>query len=338
MNESGQWRVVGQSVRGASHERGNLPNQDAILWSPAGGRGLPLILSVADGHGGAKYFRSDVGARLAVETAIEVLRAFVDGHRDVENLSLLKRTAEEWLPKMLVRGWRESVEAHIGLNPLAAHESDSFENNFGASSSSRRKAQVDLPRAYGATLLAAAVTDAFILYVQLGDGDILCVADSGEVSAPLPTDERLFANETTSLCAEDAWRDFRVGFRPISNTPPALILLSTDGYPNSFRDETAFYKVGSDLLEIIRAQGIARVESELESWLSESTHAGSGDDVTLGVVCRMSADGETLAREVFEADESVEESVERASTPQREPVSARVKVEVGEGALYEPDA
>lgn len=341
MNDSGDWRVVGRSVRGAAHERGGLPNQDAILWSPIEGRGLPLILAVADGHGGAKYFRSDVGARLAVETAVEVLRAFVSGHGDeVENLSLLKRTAEEWLPKTLVRGWREAVEAHIGLNPLDAKESDSFESNYGAAA--RRRAQTDLTRSYGATLIAAAVTDAFILYVQLGDGNILAVADTGEVSAPLPPDERLFANETTSLCAEDAWRDFRIGFRPISHPPPALVLLSTDGYPNSFRDETAFYKVGSDLLEIIRASGISKVESQLESWLTESTYVGSGDDVTLGVMCRTGACVETPAQALGE-DAATEKSGRDAPEDapeegQAERWGARVNVEAGEGVLCEPDA
>lgn len=279
------WRAVGLSVRGAAHVRSGLPNQDAINWSPAAGMGLPLILSVADGHGSTRYFRSDVGARLAVETAVAVVQAFVDGHRHVNNPSLLKHTAEEWLPKMLVRGWREAVAAHISEHPLAPHELDSFANNYGAAA--RQTAATDLLRAYGATLLAAAITATFVLYLQLGDGHILTVSDAGEVAMPLPPDERLFANETTSLCTEDAWRDFRVGFYPISNTPPALILLSTDGYPNSFRDEAAFFQVGSDLLEIIRANGLDKVEAELESWLTESTYAGSGDDVTLGVMSRV---------------------------------------------------
>jgi hypothetical protein len=281
------WRAAGLSVRGATHARRGLPNQDAIHWSPAAGIGLPLILSVADGHGSTRYFRSGVGARLAVETTVAVVRAFIDGHRHVNNPSMLKHTAEEWLPKRLVRGWREAVAAHICEHPLAAHELDSFENYYGASA--RQLTDTDLLRAYGATLLAAAVTPTFVLYLQLGDGNILAVSDAGEVTTPLPPDERLFANETTSLCTEEAWRDFRVGFRPISNTPPALILISTDGYPNSFRDEAAFYKVGSDLLDIIRANGFDRVEEELESWLTESTYAGSGDDVTLGVMCRAGA-------------------------------------------------
>ncbi|MDQ3699739.1 MAG: protein phosphatase 2C domain-containing protein, partial [Chloroflexota bacterium] len=67
-----RWRVVGTSVRGASHRRHGLPNQDALRWWPESGLGPPLVLAVADGHGSAKCFRSDVGSRLAVAAAVEV--------------------------------------------------------------------------------------------------------------------------------------------------------------------------------------------------------------------------------------------------------------------------
>ena len=142
--------------------------------------------------------------------------------------------------------------------------------------------------AYGATLLAVVVAESFILYLQLGDGDILVVSEAGEVSrAPLPTDERLFANETTSLCLRDAWREFRSHFQVISASSPALILVSTDGYGNSFRDEAGFLQVGADVLAMIRADGLDAVSASLETWLTEASQEGSGDDVTLGILCRM---------------------------------------------------
>src|SRR5262249_50369285 len=110
------------------------------------------------------------------------------------------------------------------------------------------------------------------------------------VTKPLVKDDRLFANETTSLCTPDAWSDFRVNFQPITNEQPALILLATDGYPNSFRDEAGFLKVGTDILKTIHAEGLGRVKDSLEGWLSDSTRAGSGDDVTLGILCSLSTD------------------------------------------------
>ena len=69
----------------------------------------------------------------------------------------------------------------------------------------------------------------------------------------------------------------------MSHAPPALILLSTDGYSNSFQDEAGFLKVGSDLLHMIRttAGGLDMVKEHLVAWLTESTYAGSGDDITV---------------------------------------------------------
>lgn len=282
-NQTVHWRVIGHSVRGATHERVGLPNQDAINWLPKSGAGVPLILAVADGHGSERSFRSEIGARLAVETATQVISDFLLGQTQAENLSAAKRAAEEWLPVAIVRRWLEAVENHLASQPLSTDELALPGAKHIATSEHGH--HQNSPLAYGTTILAAAVAADFILFLQLGDGEILTVSDDGKVTSPLPKDKRLFANETTSLCSQEAWRDFRVSFQVLSNSPPALILLSTDGYPNSFRDESGFHKVGSDILELIRTGGLDMVNNQLESWLTESTYAGSGDDVTLGLIC-----------------------------------------------------
>ena len=257
------WQVAGQSVRGAVHERNGLPNQDAIYWLPASGEGSYIVLAVADGHGSARYSRSHIGAALAVESATHLVHEFINSQAD--SLSLIKDATEDWLPRALVRKWVEVVTEHFNADPL----------------------DEESVVAYGATLLVAAVTERFALYLQLGDGEILTVSESGEVTRPLTKDDRLFGNETTSLCAPDAWRDFRVSFQPFVHSSPALILLSTDGYPNSFRHESGFFKVGSDILNMIRENDLSFIKVNLAGWLSDSTRAGSGDDVTLGILCNV---------------------------------------------------
>jgi hypothetical protein len=281
------WRVTGASVRGAGHVRAGLPNQDAIGWLPEVGEGVPLVVAASDGHGSAKCFRSDRGALLAVHTATQVMQDFLSGQPEAVTLSAVKRTAEERLPQELVRRWKAAVEDALRTTPFAAEELDTLAQKDGPAAPQAVEANPLL--AYGATLLTVVVTEAFILYVQLGDGDILAVAEAGEVSRPVPPDERLFANETTSLCAPNAWRDIRVGFQALAGLPPALILLATDGYANSFRDDAGFLKVGSDLLEMIRAGGLDKVRDNLEGWLTEASQAGSGDDITLGILCRLDA-------------------------------------------------
>jgi hypothetical protein len=65
---------------------------------------------------------------------------------------------------------------------------------------------------------------------------------------------------------------------------PALVLLTTDGYSNSFRSDVDFLKIGSDYLQIIREQGIATLAEELPEILTEASQQGSGDDITLAIV------------------------------------------------------
>jgi len=68
-----QWRVMGETVPGASHLRAGVPNQDAILQVRESGWGPPLVVSVSDGHGSDKCFRSDRGSRFAVKVAARLV-------------------------------------------------------------------------------------------------------------------------------------------------------------------------------------------------------------------------------------------------------------------------
>ena len=282
--QSLEWRVVGASVRGASHERSGLPNQDAIKWVPPSGLGVSVAVAISDGHGSAKSFRSARGSQIAVATATGEVQDVLDAHSAL-GLSAIKREVEERLPQRLVRNWATAVNAELEQEPLSEPELGRLEEKEGASA--RRSVEKNPLLAYGATVVTVVVAPPFIVFAQLGDGDILAVSDGGQVSRPLASDDRLFANETTSLCMVDAWRDFRIVFHVLDErTAPALLLLSTDGYANSFRDDGSFLKVGSDILEMIRSDGLDKVEQNLTNWLTEASRVGSGDDITLGIVCR----------------------------------------------------
>jgi serine/threonine protein phosphatase PrpC len=270
------WRAVGRSVRGASHRRGNIPNQDAIAWAPETASGSPLILSVADGHGAQASFRSATGSALAVDVAIGLLTELIGGHAGAE-LDELRQAALRTLPRELPARWRRAVGEHAVANPLPA--------------SAGNPAKGDAAIAYGSTLLAAAVTEEFVVLLQLGDGDILLVAESGEVRRPWLADRRFLGGETASLCTPDAWTHVRIDVQPLHPETHQLILLCTDGYANSFREDDGFLRTGRDILEIIQHDGIGRVEEELEQWLWEASEYGSGDDVTSGILWRAAAAG-----------------------------------------------
>jgi serine/threonine protein phosphatase PrpC len=270
--EAMPWIALGRSVQGAAHRRASLPNQDALAMG-----GAPLWrLALADGHGSARCFRSGLGAECAVQAALEASALLPPGapHAEIKDWLACR------LPREIVRRWRERVDQHLASHPFSPEELGRLPWPQPSLGQSRL--------AYGATLLLAAATAEYAYYLQLGDGDILAVSDDHSVHRPLAQDQRLFANETTSLCMENACGEMRTAFQARDGLP-ALILASTDGYANSFRDEAGFLQVGADLLALLREEGEGFVEQHLESWLRESSEIGSGDDITLGLLYRNAA-------------------------------------------------
>lgn len=276
------WDVVAASVRGATHVRRETPNQDAVLWRRQEGEEAFTVLAVSDGHGSAKCFRSDRGAELAVEIGVEETLKMLSQEMSGVDLSSMKRMVVEQLPRKLSHAWKEAVEQELEDRPLLARETAQVA--IAQDPATRDSVERSPIVAYGATLLVVAIHPEFIAALQLGDGDILQVDAAGKVERLMDEDSRLLANETTSLSAEHAWRDFRCSFSPLVDRPPALLLAATDGYSNSFNTDADFLRVGTDLLELLRDEGVDYVQENLAAWLEIASTQGSGDDVTAGLL------------------------------------------------------
>jgi hypothetical protein len=277
------WHIFGCSIQGATHRRTGAPNQDAVDWLATYGGQQPVIaLAVADGHGGARYVRSDVGAQLAVRVCRAVLRDLAAEAYGRADLAVVKDLAEHHLPALLVRAWRQLAEAHLAGLPLTEEELAPLTPDARAS------LQQNPLFAYGSTVVAALLTADFLLYLQLGDGDIVVVdADGAPTRPPLPADPHLFADATSSLCMADAGRAVRTYFQPLADRPPRLILLATDGYANSFVAEPDCLQAAYDIDQFVRMEphgGIERLRKELPQWLRMTSDQGSGDDITVGIL------------------------------------------------------
>ena len=218
------------------------------------------VVAVSDGHGSCR--RSDVGARIAVEVATECLSAFYEAlSRDErENLSTALALARAPTRRQIVQAWTERVSAHELAEPAP-----------------------DGLRDYGATLLFALATPEMLLLGQLGDGDVLIVDASGDVVRPMETDSLIFGNETPSLCDDEAWNRVRLAIRPVP-AGECLVLLSTDGYANSYPTDTGFDAVATDYLKMVAAHGMAAVAENLPRILDHVSTVGSGDDVSLALM------------------------------------------------------
>jgi hypothetical protein len=258
------------------HVRHGVPNQDAINWSPREGSAPAAVMAVADGHGSNRCFRSKTGAAIAVSVGFDLLTGVItDGGGEEQ--------APAWLPRRLADGWSEAVAADLARTPFTPAELGHLEDKEGPAA--RRELLAGPALAYGTTLMLAGANERGVLVLQVGDGDILTVSDAGVVARPLPPDPHSVGNATASLARASAGQDARVGWLPATTGElPALVLASTDGYANSFEDDAGFLQVGSDLLGIVRAEGLGLVAGELAGWLGEASELGSGDDISVGLL------------------------------------------------------
>ena len=271
-------RAIGHSVRGAGHVRHGQPNQDAWIVSERLGA---AVAAVSDGHGGARHWRSARGAELAVEVAAQVL------HEAAPSLARgsAKDCAEQaarWVPARLVAAWRARVGAELSQDPVRIDELDLVVEAEGEDA--RATVSADPVLAYGATLLVALRLPQRLVLFQLGDGDIVMVDPQGQASRPVADDQRLAGNLTTSLCRAGAADDFRCKVIDQSAADCPLLMLSTDGYANSFADDAGFLQVGTDFRRLIDEHGIEAVAQQLPAILAHVSENGSGDDVTLAMM------------------------------------------------------
>ncbi len=263
-----EWCWAAASARGSQHDRRGLPNQDAVAVSAVDGVPGALVAAVADGHGGDRYVRSDVGAHYAVEVASDAATALLSVG------ATLQDATGGTLRTSIVARWRQRVERDAAARPFDDAERERAGTALGD------EAEV----AYGATLLLVLATADGLALLQLGDGDIVVATAAGTVLSPIPSDDRLVAGMTTSLCLPSAVDDFRTAVVPAGEHPD-LVLVATDGYGNSFASADWRDAVMGDLRRVIGTGGLAAVERNLPAWAAQSAEA-AGDDVTVAVLRR----------------------------------------------------
>ena len=72
--------------------------------------------------------------------------------------------------------------------------------------------------------------------------------------------------------------------RALDRRAGGLLLLTTDGLPNSFADDTAFDQFVVSLRQRIHDHGFGGVADALPAWLDHYSDQGSGDDMTLVII------------------------------------------------------
>lgn len=255
--------VGGAGILGAVHRRLGTISQDAHLGDTFGEWSF---LAVADGHGAAPHFRSDRGARLAVEAARRVIRDWTSRFPDQAVATLDLRAGIIDLPGLLSAQWRAYVDADLQAHPVPA---DNHELRF-------------VP--YGSTLAAIAISKTSALVVQIGDGDVILDDGSGILKRPLAADHGLVGEQTYSLCLPDPVSHFRYAVLDLSVAQPTsrpFAIAATDGLLKSYRSEKMFMQAIGGWRSLVKSHGLERALTGLQEWLISVTEQGNGDDISL---------------------------------------------------------
>jgi len=193
------WQVAAASVCGTSHQRYELPCQDAHAWEilPSGA----IAIAVADGAGSAVH--SDRGSQVAVAAAIGQLR---DRASDLlamvaaEDAPLEGNSDDE--PNGDLNGDPDGDPDASGAESNAIAR-DIFDGVLAVLTETAASERWELPEL--ATTLVAIVADrAGVVAIQIGDGAAIVSDRAGRAVTMTAPDNGEYANETVFVTSKDA--------------------------------------------------------------------------------------------------------------------------------------
>ena len=314
------FKAFHMSERGESHlHDGRVCQDSSASFSDECG----TVAVVSDGHGGCDYVRSQIGSAMACEAAVKNIR------RLFENISPEAFLAEPdmmliQLEAAIINDWNESVRSHYEANPFTEEELDCVSEKAGASYRSGHR----IERAYGATLIAAAVTRDYWFGIQIGDGKCAAFDEAGSCTQPIPWDEKCFLNKTTSICGSDALRDFRHFY---SEKIPTAVFMGSDGIDDSFKNEEDMYDFYKTILYAFSISDYTQAVDELKAYLPRLSKEGSADDVSIAAWMDMDALKSVVDKIKAEGEEA-EEPEENKKTEEEKETIENEKSEAGNEA------
>jgi hypothetical protein len=161
------WQIISASVTGKSHEKRNLPCQDAHLWEVLSPH--ILVVAVADGAGSATL--SAIGAQVAVQTAVEVVSQ-----------------------KQMAFVAEETCEDSLRAALTAAQEAVIAE-------AERQETEI---RELATTLILVVATPQQVAVAQVGDGAVVVETKEQMLHGLTTPEQGEYLNETKFLICADA--------------------------------------------------------------------------------------------------------------------------------------
>lgn len=246
------WSAIVHSAIGTRHQQKQLPCQDYgsyLLQSDT------IIGAIADGAGSAKH--ADIGAQLAVKTALATLNQWSDPWSAVDGHVMAEEAQSLFTDLLQVVLAALEIEAETGEYRL---------------------------QELGCTLLSFIATPHWLACMQIGDGFIVTQGEQMDtfdlLFEPIKGE---FINETVFVTSESALEYMQVAVR---TQPYPFVCAATDGLEKvaiRFQDWQPFAPFFNPFLQCLRSvPDAADRQAYLETFLeSERLNTRTDDDKTL---------------------------------------------------------
>jgi serine/threonine protein phosphatase PrpC len=302
-----KYKSFAVTVIGGSHIKHGKGCEDASTKYDNAGVSIAVV---ADGHGDDNCFRSAKGAMFAVACAAKGIQEFVkylDEPEETdpdEKIGLLKRLLKKNVPLLqreslfkkeeaqailkeklikqgIIRAWFKMTTDDFTNNPITEEEL----RNVGEKYLKRYAEGTDLHHAYGATLIAAAITPYYWFGIHIGDGRFTALYPDGTYDQPVPWDEKCYLNVTTSICDDDASEQARCYFSFHElKTPPVAVFICSDGIDDNYpvdENEKYLYKLYRTIALTFAEDGFDSTYEQLKDLANQFATKGKGDDTSV---------------------------------------------------------
>ena len=269
---------------GESHRLCNKPCQDYAYADSSEGLSMAIV---SDGHGGERYFRSDIGSKFIVNIAKEAIRSFVETvtkerqsvfHGEPftqytkesatdSQINSISHKMLTWLFSSIISQWNVAVAKHARENDLTEWELSNVDQKYKDEFlDMRNNPEATFEKTYGCTLMAYVQTQTFWFAFHIGDGKLVrmsIVNNKIEFDQPVPWDNRCFLNKTTSICDSNALEEFRYCYQGADSFPIA-VFLGSDGLDDSYGDGNQLYNFYTNLYKQIAKSGRKEAQNVLK--------------------------------------------------------------------------
>ena len=340
------YRSFAVTVQGISHIKSGTVCQDASNFYDDDSVSLAVA---ADGHGDSSCFRSDIGAKFAVACATRGIQQFVKEHELLFKPGLIRksnppthREFEKLLREKLIRqtvaSWNKAVMENYASSPFAKQELENVSEKYRK----RYEQEENISKAYGTSLIAAAITPWYWFAYHIGDGRFSVLYKDSEGSQPVPWDPKCYLNVTTSICDDDIL-DREEGVRAhlsfhADKEPPAAFFLCSDGIDDNYpvdekENAAALYRLYREIAVTCAEDGYDStfgkdgISGQLKDLATSFATKGKGDDTSLAGIINMEKLKETALRwkERIAADKSEIERARAEAKAQRDAERAKTE-------------